>query len=97
MAVVYQFRYVKPPVLPKLWVIDCRLIPNPWSPRDHATDEERIARVRCDPAFFRLVEKGVQLIAKHGECWVGCQFGRHRSVAVAEEIVRRTGAELRKV
>ncbi len=74
-------------------VIDCRIIPNPYSLA--RADADRLALVRADPQFERLVQAGVGALERgHPEIAVGCQFGRHRSRAVAQEIAARTGAEI---
>jgi RNase adaptor protein for sRNA GlmZ degradation len=49
------------------------------------------ARVLEDPKAQRLVERAVQYLhdVNGGIVLVGCSYGRHRSVAIADEISRR--------
>lgn len=75
-------------------LVDCRIIPNPWRRGDRASDDERRAKVREEPQFEGLVRYGTSLLARHKAIGVACLFGRHRSVAVAEEIAARTGAQI---
>ena len=92
MKVIQQFGFkFKSPIGA---VLDCRVLPNPF--KHGVPDEVLIERVRGLEGFNELVQKGVQLLAKHDEIYVGCAFGRHRSGAVAQEIARQTGAEIRK-
>ena len=68
-------------------VVDCRGINNPHHKRGN--DEAKRAVVRTHPLFEVLVQQGVELYRVYGEVYVGCTWGRHRSVAVATEIERR--------
>jgi hypothetical protein len=78
-------------------VVNCTVIPNPWRRGDKATDEQRIAKVRLDPQFEELVEKGVRLLRDYDKIGVACLHGKHRSGAVAAEIAERTGAVVEKL
>lgn len=92
--VVYQFAYRRTSV-EIAWmdkVVDCRLMPNPF--RHGVPDDVLRQRVRNLREFEPTVARGVQLIAQHGVVYIGCLFGRHRSVAVAEEVASRTGARI---
>ena len=64
--------------------VDCRHLPNPF--RTAKTDEERIEIVKKHTLFAPTVEVGVKLLEMWDEIWVGCEFGKHRSGAVAEGI-----------
>ena len=88
----FGYKYQEPPV--KAQVVDCRIIPNPWSPG--ISDVEAKHRVTSSGHFERLVARAVQLIAAGETVWIGCTFGRHRSGAVAEEVAKRTGAQIRR-
>ena len=68
-------------------VVDCRAINNPHHKKGN--DEAKRALVRQHPLFEALVQEGVAKHDYYGEVWVGCTFGRHRSVAVAQEIEAR--------
>ena len=68
-------------------VVDCRVISNPHHKKGN--DETKRALVRQHPLFDSLVAQGVEKYNEYGEVYVGCTFGRHRSVAVAQEIEAR--------
>ena len=70
--------------------VDCRGLRNPW--RYKVADTVLREQVRLDPSFESVVARGVHILNTHDTIYVGCQFGKHRSVAVAEEIAKRTGA-----
>lgn len=84
---VYQFsfkRHGRPKSLP---VLDARRLPNRMS----------VAAARSLPGFKALVAEGIAMLRQHGEIAVGCLYGRHRSVAVAQEIVNQVaGATLHR-
>lgn len=69
-------------------IIDCRGIQNPhWR---QESDEEKRARVLRDPRAEELVIRGLQHMENGGtHVAYGCQFGRHRSYAIARELRRR--------
>jgi RNase adaptor protein for sRNA GlmZ degradation len=97
MKTIYQFGYRNSQPPEGFPTVDCRTIPNPWTRGDNASDEERKAKVRLDPRFESLVDHGVSLLESWDLIAVGCVFGKHRSGAVADEIAKRTGAEIVKV
>jgi UPF0042 nucleotide-binding protein len=85
-------------------VVDCRLIPNPhWVPelrplnglddavRDYVFAQEGAADfVDAYSALLRTYERGYMQEGKHfATIAVGCTGGKHRSVAVAEELAAR--------
>lgn len=76
-------------------LVDCRVLPNPF--QRGVSDSVLIQRVRALAGFEELVEKGVQLLAKHNEIYVFCLYGKHRSGAVSQEISARTGAVIKKL
>ena len=84
---VYQFSY-KRHGRPTGWpTLDCRRLPNRMS----------VAEARRLPRFQAMVQEGVLMLQHFGKLAVGCMYGRHRSVAVAEEIVRTmTGATMHR-
>jgi UPF0042 nucleotide-binding protein len=75
-----------------LW-LDARCVTNPY--RHGEPDETMRAGVLRDPGAQRLVERGVQYLTDvpDGVVFVGCSYGRHRSVAIADEIARRFGTD----
>lgn len=72
-------------------VIDARVIDNPYQHGE--ADEVMRANVLAEPLAQLLVDQGVEYLEAHPDCMVavGCSYGRHRSVAVADEIARRVG------
>lgn len=88
----FGYKYVRPEQLEGLPVLDCRVIPNPfqWG----VADAVLIERVRTNPEFPKVVERGLQLIAEHGAVYVGCAYGKHRSGAVAQELASRVGGQV---
>jgi UPF0042 nucleotide-binding protein len=89
-------------------VLDCRFLPNPhWVPelRPMTGLEERVSDyVLSQPGAAEFVEKFVALFdlvaagyRREGKRYttiaVGCTGGKHRSVAISEEIARRLGKQ----
>lgn len=75
-----------------LLVLDARTVKNPYV---HGTPDEEMRRtVLHDPAAGRLIERGTQFLTDvpGGTVAVGCSYGRHRSVAIADAIAEFTGA-----
>ncbi len=73
------------------FVLDARVITNPYK---HGEPDEVMRNRALDTAeAHQLVERGVAWLREHpeGTLAVGCSYGRHRSVAVANEIARRVG------
>ena len=89
----FGFKFVTPPE--GAAVLDCRVIRNPFT-RGMA-DQVLIERVRNSIGFPIVVQQGLQLIAANEVVWVGCQYGRHRSTAVAQALSAVTGAEIQQV
>lgn len=90
------------------WVVDVRFLRNPfWDPelRSHTGLEEVVQRyVLDDPTSQQFVERLESLLRwllaeyrAHNRRFLhvalGCTGGRHRSVAVAEELARRLAAD----
>jgi UPF0042 nucleotide-binding protein len=86
------------------YVMDARFLPNPyWEPdlREHSGREEAVSRYVLGQRGARgFVESVVRLInaaapgfEREGKRYltvaIGCTGGRHRSVAIAEELARR--------
>lgn len=90
---IIQFGYNKgvPKGMP---VVDCRRIKNPFGRVKN--DAEMEAWVRGDLYFERIVVEAVQLIASNQQVAIGCSYGRHRSLIVAEEVAKRTGAVIER-
>lgn len=85
---ILQFGYrVATELPPDAPVIDCRCISNPFARAK--TDAERYALVRADPLFETLVLRVGRALLKHPVVAVGCGYGKHRSGAVVEEVVKR--------
>jgi UPF0042 nucleotide-binding protein len=93
-------------------VIDMRFLPNPyWVPELRAlngTDHPVSEYVLTRPGAREFIDRYVDLLGLIGNGFeregkryvtlaVGCTGGKHRSVAVAEEIGRRLGGQGRSV
>lgn len=73
-------------------VVDCRVIINPYE--KGVPDEVLKARVRNAPGFYTCVDRAVKLFEHHDTVFIGCQFGKHRSGAVAERVAAVVGAKV---
>lgn len=90
---IFVFPYKNPLCPPKkVPVVDCRRIPNRYTAT--ATDETIKGWVRSSPHFMECVHEGIDLLKDHHTIYVGCSYGRHRSMAVAEHIAAMSGAEI---
>lgn len=63
-------------------LVDCRVLRNPY--RAVHSDRERKALVRMDPKFMGVVQQALDRLEGSNEVYIGCGFGKHRSVSVAE-------------
>jgi len=87
---IYQFAFKQFPSMKEESMLDCRVLKNPfkWGVADEVLKQD----VQDDPKFEQIVQKGLELIKKHGHVYVGCQYGKHRSGAVTEALAKETGA-----
>jgi len=83
----FSFRRNKAQVPPGIPIMDCRSMKNCFS-KDKA---------RKSPEFEKLVERGVSILNDKKVLACGCDYGKHRSVAVAEEIATRVGGKAVKI
>jgi RNase adaptor protein for sRNA GlmZ degradation len=88
MALGKEARVLRLPSYKKLaelgYVIDCRSLPNPYL-RGRADEFLRgLARKMIGYGF--LLEKAEKMLDTTHTVIVGCQFGRHRSVAMTEDL-----------
>ncbi|GIH18282.1 nucleotide-binding protein [Rugosimonospora africana] len=105
----FGFKYGLPPDAD--FVLDARFLPNPyWVPelRDHTGQEPDVSRyvlgqrgaVTFVETYARLINATAPGFEREGKRYlavaVGCTGGKHRSVAIAEELARRL-RELRVV
>jgi UPF0042 nucleotide-binding protein len=105
----FGFKYGLPPDAD--FVLDARFLPNPyWVPelRDHTGQEPEVSRyvlgqrgaVTFVETYARLINATAPGFEREGKRYlavaVGCTGGKHRSVAIAEELARRL-RELRVV
>jgi len=83
----FSFKHSKGKVPEGVPILDCRTMKNCFS----------IPAARKAPQFNGLVAKGLNAAweKKHLAC--GCDYGKHRSVAVAEEISKQLGVPLIKL
>jgi UPF0042 nucleotide-binding protein len=98
----FGFKYGLPPDAD--FVLDARFLPNPyWVPelRDHTGREPAVSRYVLSQrgattfveTFSRLINAAAPGFEREGKRYltvaVGCTGGKHRSVAIAEELARR--------
>jgi UPF0042 nucleotide-binding protein len=98
----FGFKYGLPPDAD--FVLDARFLPNPyWVPelRDHSGREPEVSRyvlgqrgaVTFVETYARLINATAPGFEREGKRYltvaVGCTGGKHRSVAIAEELARR--------
>jgi RNase adapter protein RapZ len=98
----FGFKYGLPPDAD--FVVDARFLPNPyWVPdlRDHSGRDDAVSRYVMGQrgantfveTFVRLVNATAPGFEREGKRYltvaVGCTGGKHRSVAIAEELARR--------
>jgi UPF0042 nucleotide-binding protein len=98
----FGFKYGLPPDAD--FVLDARFLPNPfWVPelRDHTGKDEAVSRyvlgqhgaVTFLETYARLINATAPGFEREGKRYltvaVGCTGGKHRSVAIAEELARR--------
>jgi UPF0042 nucleotide-binding protein len=98
----FGFKYGLPPDAD--FVLDARFLPNPfWVPelRDHSGREEAVSRYVLGQrgagtfleTYARLINSTAPGFEREGKRYltvaVGCTGGKHRSVAIAEELARR--------
>ena len=79
---VYQFAFNQNRQCgqPARIILDCR---------DYMTGCFSVSATRNHPDFARCVNDGLSMHEEHGSVAVGCQQGKHRSKAVAQEIGSR--------
>ena len=99
----FGFKYGLPPDAD--FVVDARFLPNPfWVPelREHTGRDEPVSRYvlgqrgrerRSSRRYARLINATAPGFEREGKRYltvaVGCTGGKHRSVAIAEELARR--------
>ncbi len=98
----FGFKYGLPPDAD--FVLDARFLPNPyWVPelREHTGRDEAVSRYVLDQrgagtfveTYARLINATAPGFEREGKRYltvaVGCTGGKHRSVAIAEELARR--------
>ena len=98
----FGFKYGLPPDAD--FVLDARFLPNPyWVPelRDHTGRDDAVSRyvlgqrgaVTFVETYARLINATAPGFEREGKRYltvaVGCTGGKHRSVAIAEELARR--------
>lgn len=91
MARVVSFGYKFPPKPQASKTLDARIIDNPYV---HGTPDDVMRAAVLDSTYAeQLIQRGVDFLTEFPESTlaVGCSYGRHRSVAVADEIARRLG------
>lgn len=97
MKKIVQFGFVRVDAssIPKEQLVDCRTLKNPYNKVD--SDDTLRHKVRMSPGFMGKVSDGVALLAQYDTIYVGCTYGRHRSYAVAEEIMAYVDATIERL
>lgn len=77
------------------YVIDCRVLTNPYVHGKTGLDREVADRVFSTPKAAAMAHAAAVWGREHpeGQILVGCTFGRHRSVAMAERIAKILGVK----
>jgi RNase adaptor protein for sRNA GlmZ degradation len=75
----FSFKYSEHKVPRGVKVVDCRTMKNCFN----------VKKATKAPQFEGLVMKGLKLLQKNRVVAFGCEQGKHRSVAVAEEVASR--------
>ena len=77
-------------------IYDVRCFRNPYRRKSLRASDGRDERIRRyvleSPGVQEFIDEVIRFSAKEERVAIGCFGGRHRSVAIAEEIARRTGA-----
>ena len=81
LMTIFYFAYNSNDPLPPLPKIDAREMPNQYRNR---SDKEELIAVQQHPLFEGLVKNTIKLHKLWGNIAVGCQFGKHRSQAIAK-------------
>lgn len=76
-------------------VINARVLPNPFKPDSTGLDANIHAIVMRTPRAQELVDHAIDYLTRwpNERVLVGCSYGRHRSVVLAEEIAYRVGVK----
>jgi RNase adaptor protein for sRNA GlmZ degradation len=97
MKIIYQLalgkegRVLRLPVYSKLPVIDCRKLPNPF--RKNVAHELLVDIARKMPGYDFHLNEAEKVMAANDRVIVGCQFGKHRSVAMTLDLAKRFTAK----
>lgn len=101
MTTVYSFSYrygshTRIPLQEERYILDCRVLTNPYTGGGETGLDRRIAdRVFSNPKAAAMAHAAAVWGREHpeGQILVGCTFGRHRSVAMAERIAEILGVK----
>ena len=89
----FGFRNVLHSMLQGKIVVDCRVLRNPY--KHGVPDEQLREQVTQDPKFHEIVSRATSLLQQYDRVYIGCEFGRHRSGAVARAVAAATGADIK--
>ena len=76
----FSFKNSKHKVPNGIPILDCRTMRNCFS----------VSKAQAAPQFPGLVAKGIKILEEKKVVACGCDYGKHRSVAVAQEIAKQT-------
>ena len=89
---VYYFAYRTTDPLPSMALIDAREMPNQYQGN---SDNDTWQRVRAHPLFEGLVKNTIEAHKEYNHVAVGCDFGIHRSKAIAESAAAHLGIKVK--
>jgi len=77
------------------YIVDCRILNNPYVHGKTGLDREVADRVFSNPKAAAMAHAAAIWAREHpeGSVLVGCTYGRHRSVAMAERIAKILGVK----
>ncbi len=87
MKTIYRLGYEVDTFPKGVSIIDCRVIENPFRKSKFVVRRREI--VRKDPMFEKLVTRAIILLEGKDRLIIACSFGKDRSGAVVEEVVKR--------
>lgn len=85
MTKIVQFAFKSRCPPPGVVVIDCRVLLNPF--RRGQSDAWHWEQVRKAVNFHEVVAKALLATATSKDVWIGCLYGKHRSVVVTRAVV----------
>jgi len=92
---IIWFAFKDHPLLARHPILDCRVLKNPF--KYGVPDVVLKQNVTLDPNFSQVVQQGLDMLKESGVVYIGCQFGKHRSGAVIDEIAKTTEVIVQRI